>query len=599
MIAGCEPFRVWSRLEPRPRQAELGNVLQARIQDALWMLARQWQFGEFHGEDSGSPVVATLARTLSPVVAVGVGGGTAVAYDASVPLEATVEQLPVTFPAALRAHLGSHAAGLVAARTGVTAAAVQAALATAYPLSGPAAPPAGDLVAAARASLTGLADRVQQALAGRAVDGVALATAQQAGQALADLPGPVAALAPGGDGTALLAALEEIRAWFSRLYPQPDAAGGGWDGTRLEYAYDVVVARDGGTGLGLRGGPTPDGRVDWYSFDVTGPAAVPAAAPPPSVEVSSALPGAVSYSGMPSARWWQMEDAAVSLGSMRADSTDLAKIIVTDFALVYGNDWFAIPYQQTIGTLAEISGLVVTDVFGYRTLIKAATGAAGPDWSAWDLFSLSAGAQGADPLGQHLFLPPALPLVRPGPVFEEVSFVRDDAATMAWAIETTVPDGLGGGRDGAAAARRMTAALAPPAGQPASGPAVSGAAQPGLRYLLGATVPENWIPFVPVHTGDDTHSIRLQRAWMPREAPAGSRVRPVTTILRYGIGADDTQSRAYFVNEEEIPRSGIRVSASMHRARWTDGSTVVWHARRTTAGRGEGSSGLRFDVLEQ
>ena len=32
--------------------------LQARIYDPLWLLARQWQFGEFQGEDNGSPVMA-------------------------------------------------------------------------------------------------------------------------------------------------------------------------------------------------------------------------------------------------------------------------------------------------------------------------------------------------------------------------------------------------------------------------------------------------------------------------------------------------------------------------------------------------------------
>ena len=48
----------WMRLEPRSRDAEMNTSLQARVYDPLWMLARQWQFGEFQGEDNGSPVMA-------------------------------------------------------------------------------------------------------------------------------------------------------------------------------------------------------------------------------------------------------------------------------------------------------------------------------------------------------------------------------------------------------------------------------------------------------------------------------------------------------------------------------------------------------------
>ena len=48
----------WIRLEPRSRNAEMDASLQARVYDPLWMLARQWQFGEFEGEDNGSPVVS-------------------------------------------------------------------------------------------------------------------------------------------------------------------------------------------------------------------------------------------------------------------------------------------------------------------------------------------------------------------------------------------------------------------------------------------------------------------------------------------------------------------------------------------------------------
>ena len=48
----------WMRLEPRSRDASMQTSLQARIYDPLWLLARQWQTGEFEGDDSGSPAAA-------------------------------------------------------------------------------------------------------------------------------------------------------------------------------------------------------------------------------------------------------------------------------------------------------------------------------------------------------------------------------------------------------------------------------------------------------------------------------------------------------------------------------------------------------------
>ena len=50
----------WTRLKPLVPTEDMQSALQARIYDPLWMLARQWQTGEFQGEDTGSPIVAHL-----------------------------------------------------------------------------------------------------------------------------------------------------------------------------------------------------------------------------------------------------------------------------------------------------------------------------------------------------------------------------------------------------------------------------------------------------------------------------------------------------------------------------------------------------------
>jgi hypothetical protein len=57
----------WNRLEPRPRTPEIEEAVAARLRDPLWMLTRQWQLGEFQGEDAASPAWVQLKARTSPV----------------------------------------------------------------------------------------------------------------------------------------------------------------------------------------------------------------------------------------------------------------------------------------------------------------------------------------------------------------------------------------------------------------------------------------------------------------------------------------------------------------------------------------------------
>jgi hypothetical protein len=55
--------------------------------------------------------------------------------------------------------------------------------------------------------------------------------------------------------------------------------------------------------------------------------------------------------------------------------------------------------------------------------------------------------------------------------------------------------------------------------------------------------------------------------------------------------------RKYLIHEEEVPRAGAVVSQSYQRTRWVGGRVVTWLGARKQTGRGEGSSGLRFDCV--
>ncbi|MGL4622268.1 MAG: hypothetical protein ACRCZS_24950, partial [Chroococcidiopsis sp.] len=93
----------WNRLEGRPRTDKFDRALKAEVRDALWMLTKQWQMGEFQGDDAGSPVFAKLHLDTTRLTKYQAGdrspsGSNPVEeFENAVPLEAKVECRPIPF----------------------------------------------------------------------------------------------------------------------------------------------------------------------------------------------------------------------------------------------------------------------------------------------------------------------------------------------------------------------------------------------------------------------------------------------------------------------------------------------------------------------
>jgi hypothetical protein len=86
---------VWNRLEGRPRSVDFTRALRAEVRDALWMLTRQWQMGELHGDDAGSPVLAKVQLSQAALEGFQTRNAPASALDPAVPLETVVERRPL------------------------------------------------------------------------------------------------------------------------------------------------------------------------------------------------------------------------------------------------------------------------------------------------------------------------------------------------------------------------------------------------------------------------------------------------------------------------------------------------------------------------
>src|SRR5262249_9330111 len=137
------------------------------------------------------------------------------------------------------------------------------------------------------------------------------------------------------------------------------------------------------------------------------------------------IPAPVSYPGMPAERWWELEDSEIDFGAIQTLPGDLSGLVMLQFAITYGNDWFIIPIDLQVGALLRIRSVAVTDSFGVVTIVPAFSQTAAAD--NWGMFTLSNPPSTFSVLDSGLFfLPPVLGPNQSGPALEEVLLVRDE-----------------------------------------------------------------------------------------------------------------------------------------------------------------------------
>jgi len=592
---------MWNRLEGRPRTMNFDQALGAEVRDALWMITKQWQMGEIGGSDAGSPVFAKLQIDLTRLAKYKPDGQATQLFEADVPLEAKVERRPIPFIMGgrsvsfdIRLLMGRYWLKLIA-RVGDYAHAFITAPAYAIPLPDP----------------TSDADRCMSpevwqafsALAGRAMDGGALYLYLRADPSHHAYDGiPTIA---SGDYHAIDDCATRFLSWFERQFYQPPANDDAWIPASLEYQFSTSAPVAEGEKVYVAD-QYYQGQLDWYSLDIDGSQTSLGSVSgsgmttlPPST-VQSMIPKPITFSGMPNTRWWSFEDKKTNFGDIDASTTDLAKLLFIEFALVYANDWFVIPYTLPSGSVASIRGFVLTNVFGERFWIEAADKGPDSSWQRWSMFTINVINKSGPAADPSLLLLPTVPKIHESSPTEEILLIRDEVADMVWGIEKTVPMATGESKRGLEVARQTLAFFQNQLAKTSGGsrPAPPPAAAP-IRYEVMTTVPENWIPFIPVHLPGSNREIQLQRAAMPRildgDPNPPVKVQPRTVLLREGL--DESPPQAYFIHQEEISRAGARLLQTFQRARWTDGSVFTWLRVRKLTGRGEGASGLAFDEL--
>jgi hypothetical protein len=559
----------WTRLEPRTRDERLPAV-QARIADPLWLLGRQWQLGEFQGEDAGSPIAAELACTVSAISrwAPSTPVAPGLPLPADVPLEVLVEA-ERTAGLDLRAAL--EAGRRLIDLLGVWGTEHAVELAEEY---GPLPPPPDEPADVEAGRLRALA-RNRMPDARRLWDPLREWRSGGATPAVFGSAGPTA-------GTAVDTWLDWMAERPARGGTAPDA----WRLPRLEHEFSLAARTTGP-------GPTPapaatetvlvatghGGReLDWHAVDVwTGETMGALADSAPTTTTVTALPTRVSFPGMPAARWWEIEEGDVDLTALRPAPEDLGRLLLSEFALNYGNDLFWLPLDLPARSVTKVETLQVTTSFGDVITVPTTadadlaahrTPAGSIPWAMFAPSLVQAGA--ATGRADLLVLLPGGGPAMYGEPLEDVLLSRDEMANMAWAVERTVPGSSGAPLDRHELWQRSRPDPEPAAGVPHD---------PALVYELATTLPPYWHPL------------------LNQPGPAASNRSTVLALAAIAPPLGTLISPGFFLHEESLPRAGIRLYRHRRRTRATDGRVHVWTARRTEPGTGESTSGLRFDDL--
>jgi len=532
------------------------------------MLGRQWQLGEFEGEDAGTPLtvrVVTQTRAVDRWAPAPKDGQDPASIDVhplgNAPqdlLEPFIEGEPVVLSSPGLRPRAEAGAVLLSAIDEVGLAAHSATIIGRCPLDlNPGSHPDGE-----DAALDPQWLRLRRMLDGAAmIDGE---TFSQEIESAGGLPGWLA-LGDTPARTKLDQVIDPWHAWYrTEVSPLPGGHDS-WMGERFEYRFNIAA---GDTVLAA---PSHDGGdIEWHTFEPAPGTTLPR---PPDVEpaeetrvVHALLASPLRYAGMPANRLWEMEDAEVNLGVVEAEPWDLARLLVAEFALTYGNDWIIVPLDVPFGSLSTVESVLYTTTFGEHYVVKPTTEVS-PD-GRWRMFTI------ANPAGASingLLVPPGAVAVQDGPPIEEVLFLRDEMANMVWAIERTVQGASGCARD-----RSRETGDVPVFDR---GPVKLAL----LDYQLQSGVPARWIPFLPRSSG--YRAIDLVQGRMTR--PDGTSIAPLgRTLNRPDVAT---------LKDAEVPREGVLVRRQFSVTRRTDGSYLRWMTRRVSVGRGEGASQLAFD----
>ena len=560
----------WNRLEGRPRTHDFDRALRAEVRDALWMLSRQWQLGEFIGDDAGSPVFARAVIDVAPLDAYRPDDGTTAPLPDE-PLDATVERRPLPLAAGsqelaldLRLVVGRRWLKLLeasAAAPGGLSADYRAAYRTRYSVTAP------DPTLAEQAAVVSHPHAWQQSLPRRSGRWTAsrCSTTSPSRRTIRS----TASRRAGGRAEAR----RRCSSGYAGGSPGCSAGGRGdaddaWLPSRLEYQFgarrrDDVVARL----RSIHGGP-----LDWYALerepDLVG-RGVRAAGRPPACARSS-RPGRLR------------RDARHPLVGVRGPAYELRQGSAGhDRPRQAPADGVRPRLRQRLvrrspgrcqSARSAGAGIAVTTVFDERLWVEPA-GPPGADGTA----GACTPSAPTEPVTPRAAAGPAAGVakVQESDPIEEVALVRDEMANMVWgsSARSRCPPGADPGPR-----RRAAGPSAEPRGPAGEAAARACRADPLPGHERGARA------VASVRARPRRRQLARPSSSEPQSSGSSTVTRTLRRRCARGPPATHSLPAAYFVFEEEVPRAGAVVKQHYRRTRWWDGRVFTWAGVSQTDG---------------
>ena len=500
-----------SRIEGRTRDADPTEAMRLRVHDPLWMLARQWQMGEFRGNNTGT---AMSVRCI-------------VRYEdcSSDPIEPVTEQINPRIDFLAKIESAVHFLDLMRS-SGLNVKEHLPGLIQSFPIDWNALDDSLVLPDAVTSQQEHLLNRHLQnyarAYRGKIFDGEALYNHLVQGQSFLK-----------GDSEE---AETKFKAWFQKKYKPVSSDSQSWQEADLCYTVETNVAGKQFTGDRYQGG-----RLSWYTFDYNDnpgdksfgvflknngpqklqvlkkikellniglkeakdfidsapvilkegmteaeakaiqselialgadveltsqkPAQMQIPAQTQTIEIKPGgteetimrkeevlcLPTPASFAAAPNKRLWQMEDRNVFMGNSVEEPSE-ANSVVMRFATMYSNDWMLFPLKTEIGQYITIERIDVIDSFGQRHTMSGDCRAGNKEQlgeyeEQWQVFVNSTVGDAKRTAINGLYYAQQLAATIEGKPVEEIKILRDEIANMVWGVENIVSDGCGGTLD--------------------------------------------------------------------------------------------------------------------------------------------------------
>jgi len=582
--------KIWDRLEPMPYEEDFLRSLRAEVHDALWMLTRQWQFGEFKGEDAGSAIYADIEVEVAPISRIAFQQGTtATVLPDQIPMEAVVESetVPISLRDCLRWTVQLKKSILEA---GLPISVLDIFLKN-FPL---AAPTTNNSISQAEKDRWEADIEAQiwmSQFSGKLLDAKNFYTALKAQPQLDANKLMTNPIVPTAQNAKVKTVGLDLNAWWEGLFFQPsqttlEGASPFWNKKDMDYEFGVSAPKTSGRQV-FSSMDYSLGKLDWHAFSegsgsigsttLTDVALLGNEKLLPPQGVINLFPNPTQFPGMPASRFWEFEYGNINLANMKIGNNDLAKVLFAEFALVFSNDWQLVPLTLPFGNVCRVKKITVTDVFGKQSKVINASQNNNIGTDGWSMFGITATSA---PEG-GLVLPSIAVGLLESPPIEKVYFTKSEWDNVLWAIEKIIPGFLGSGEDADIAFERLKRLLIRKYGATGT-PSGGQAPVEEFIYQLLNEIPETQFPYFA--SGSIWKRQQLKRT--------------ITGVTDFSLVEPVSLSVKQDELSNNIPDSGISIERTFQRARGTNGSIVTWLGRKKSLDKPSNWSKMEFDILK-